>query len=526
MQQVIHYFMNVFSSCLNKNRIYYILLFIFGCSISGYVVNQHVSQQVGHDVSLFNTLAYTVIFVFYFYIYWYIESKLLKDTRLKESDNYNSYPIFVAIVSCLIFLNYYFGDRLFSSALGLALIIIRLFLLVFLDDVKFILLFRNKSSQLLISFLILSAIFLCSYIFLAHDGRFDDFVWIKADSRHYHWLSNALIRLEPLKSYFQLGLPILMLPFNLLMGAWYDGSFELLQLMNPAFIVIFGFMMIPVTYFLTMKSVPYLDENVSAIFYYILIPLIIIISAYLYVACLPEYISYKDTLFHPVMLLGLVPAVEPLNALFIAFSCYVLSNHNRSSYLEIGALVGFSVMVKESNAIFAFLLLGFLFLQKGARIKAVLAGVVSLFVYGPQFLYNKYVYDTWVAAGRVRQWDRIGERWNDRVEKLYGLQYADAPPLMSIHYAKTNLPLILEQYGAVIIICLVAYAGLMRFAKSHWSLWSYCITSVLVAVFVHATFIRLGATYRYIYLVMPCVMVLLISSLSLINKNTVKKSID
>jgi len=447
---------------IKKNQVVLVTLAI-SIIIIGYVIDKNISDIVARTSSKTNQLAYALLSMFYIVTYFYFEKILIRGAGANCRKSNHSTPIFVATSSIFILINYrYLGVSSLPGVVALIFFSYRIFLIILFDEFDCKSWASNATNKLFVLTLVISGLFLYTYVYINNNGSFSGLVWPQTDARHYHWLSNSIIQLEPSRSYFQLGLALILTPFNYLMDSWQSRTVEALELLNGAMITVIGFIVLPVSHFLTLKAIPGLRRE-SRLEPAMLISLVVIIaSVYLYVYFQPTYISHRDGMFHPLMLLGLVPAVEPFSALIVAFFCYVILNSGKQSFLFIGCVAGFAVLIKESNALIVILFFLGLFLLGGARLKTIKAGFVSLAVYSVQLIYNYNVYDTWLAANRVRQWERVGERWKGYVEKTYDLTFSDAPPLMSVYYMKTNLLNIVEYYWLPILAILSAYIILVK----------------------------------------------------------------
>jgi 4-amino-4-deoxy-L-arabinose transferase-like glycosyltransferase len=223
-----------------------------------------------------------------------------------------------------------------------------------------------------------------------------------------------------------------------------------------------------------------------------------------------------DILYHPVMMVGLVPSVEIFNILFSTLFCYSLLSESRISPIIIGIICGLAVLVKETNSILVAPFILYVFLkERDFRhiLKIVGAATIS---YSIQFFYNLVVYNKIIFANRQYQWSPArAEKWANYVESQYGL-HVDKAKYMSIDYFMVNINQIVENYWVIILAILLSYIFLAIRYRHRKILLNYCITVCTLFLLIHACFIRIGATFRYIQVIFPQAVILILCAVQVL----------
>lgn len=360
---------------------------------------------------------------------------------------------------------------------------------------------------------------LVQYLFLmGYNGAdWQGVLWPSTDARHYHWLSSSLVRFSPEKSYFQLGLPMVMAPFNYCQGTFLSRDYDLLQQLNKPLLVLNAVVLFSWCWYLLAKTATKIKSSSRPGVRTVTLASVLVfflVWNYAYVIFPPSYASDRDVLFHPVMMLGFVPSVEILNALFAAMFVYLLVSPDRVSGAWVGVTVGAAILVKMTNVLIAGPF--FLFyvtrqrLWRSRRILEIL--VTSTAVYSMQLVYNAHAFGSVLMGTRQHQWSSArAAKWADYANRVYDLDVAEAA-LLSFTYAKTNLAVILTEYKYVLVVFVVAAAILVRREKQFRHVWWFCLLVVFLFIVFHSGFIRVGATFRYLHAVVPLVLLVYVVS--------------
>jgi 4-amino-4-deoxy-L-arabinose transferase-like glycosyltransferase len=252
------------------------------------------------------------------------------------------------------------------------------------------------------------------------------------------------------------------------------------------------------------------------IIHHIIVSLAVLALYYVYITNPPTYATQKDIFYHPIMMVGLVPSVEIFSLLFSALFCYYLLCVSRISLIIIGIICGLAVLVKETNAILVIPFFFYIFLKERdfRKIKIIVAS--ATISYSIQFLYNIIVYNKIIFANRQHQWSPArAEKWANYVESQYGF-HLDKVKYLSIDYFMANINQIVENYWVLILSILFSYIYLAIRCRHRKYLHNYCLTVCILFVLIHACFIRIGATFRYLQAIFPQAIILILCAVQVL----------
>lgn len=386
---------------------------------------------------------------------------------------------------------------------------------------------------------ILSAVLVHFFVTVYWAGDYGRFIWKSTDARHYHWLSNHLLTMTWQKASFQTGLPLLLAPFNVVSGAFFSRDLSSLIVMNNFFFPFAAFIIFPLTLLISVKTSFLYSETQhkkkSLVFIYFTVVVLVAVTIYFfYILSPPSYATKRDALYHPLMMLGLVPSAEIFNILFSAIFCFAILHAASISPYNIGIICGLAAMVKETNAIIVLLFLYFIWIERKKEFKFLIKTIfASLTIYSFQFLYNFIVYDTLLFANRTHQWSPArAEKWAIYVMGHYGFE-VDHAKVLSTSYFFTNIIQMIENYWWLILLIVISFLFLFFRCSERKYLHRFCIISFLSFIIFHACFIRIGATFRYMQAVFPQIIVLffdafqiLLRDMALFNKRRESKKMS
>jgi hypothetical protein len=339
-----------------------------------------------------------------------------------------------------------------------------------------------------------------AYVLLAHGGA-SDLVWDRADARHYKWLADSLLSGEFEKSSFQIGFPLLLAPFDLLSGTQHDRSLEAANALNPYSIVLLAGVVLPAAFCLIGATGAAILRDRRAT---VPIALGALALTFIYISLPPPYASGGDGHFQPLQMLGLVPAVEPLNLLYSALLCFAVARPRAIHPLALGAIIGFAAMVKETNPLLAAVFMVVYVVSTRDVFAGLRIAFAALVVYSVQLAYNAHVYGALLFPNRDRQWNdtRQAEGFGAFVEQRYDLTITK-PPRISAEYLPLNLREALAYYAVPLLALLVASGWMAWRFKAARLFVAFGVASITAFGLFHLAYIRPGATFRYMQAIAP-----------------------
>ncbi|MBW1742617.1 MAG: hypothetical protein JRJ47_04205 [Deltaproteobacteria bacterium] len=489
-----------------------------GGALAGWSFWLQVSHVTPNEAASFSTsvTVYGISYLLLTCLYGFVEGRLVSE-KYRMGDRHLKG---ISLVFCLLS-----GVMLFRALLGTAtlidlptlmlFVVLRLACLIKLERFRLYEWMRERSNQLAIGVVLMWWIAILAYVFVMHGFDCSKFIWPGTDARHYKWLSNSLVTLTFAKSYFPLGLPLLMSPPNLICGTFGSREIESLVALNPSMIVLLCVCMMGVAHVMIATST--IEGSKSRVTWarFFFAGFLAVSLTFVYALVHPPYTNPGDVWKQPLMMLGLVPAVEPVNFLFTSLCALALMKAEKASFWTIGGLAGFAVMTKESNAVIFGLFSLFYFFTPGCKWNAIKAGLFSVGVYALQLIYNISVFDGWLGPNRAYQWARQSHKWVGYVKAHYGV-VVENPPRMSWIYAKQNLPMMLDTYFWPLSFIVVCYVFLVVKRRYHWQVWTFCLTTIVSFIVFHSYYIRIGATFRYFHSMLPLVSILAIPSVYLL----------
>lgn len=349
-------------------------------------------------------------------------------------------------------------------------------------------------------------------LFFFEDG-FGGLVWENADARHYYWLSNQLVTFQFEPEFFPLGLSLFLAPMNLMAGTFAASDLQSLSRLNGLSVVFLAFVVSPAAFVLlgrTCREV-FFPERWEGSWWSATVFLVLIASVFAYALWFqPAFISPSDAKYHPIMMFGLTPSVEPMSFLFAALALHFLRDLGRFSAVAAGAFLGTAVMVKETNALIGLLLVLFLWVagERAARLVTMAGGALA--VYAMQLVHNAAQHGSLLGANRTFQWEQFAHRWADYVHTHHGISFLGSdPPRISPAYASANAEL-LQVYWLPLALVVVAWFLLVRTNVRMATVATFAFAATASLVAFHLGYLRSGAIFRYLHTALPLALFLLV----------------
>lgn len=486
------------------------------CSVLalGALVEIRVALDLPRAFSVARIPVYGLVLHFLGYLAYSLERLLVPSEFLAaERRRRISY---VAILHLLVVLSFLSAMGLYLPGilLALVLIMVRCGLFVAYEKSEGLSASRRRDLWEMAGTWVLWSSTMLVYLFLVFEDGYTGLIWDKADARHYHWLSNELLTFELEPSFFPLGLSLFLAPLNLLLGTFTSTDLGSLARLNGASMVFLAFVVSPAALVLlgrTCRAVllpsGWRRSRWSSSMWPVLIALVLAYAVWFQ----PDFVSVRDAKYHPIMMFGLTPAVEPLSFLFSAIVLYFVSDLGRFPVVPAGAFLGMSVLVKETNALIGLVLVVFLWVA-GERVRRIaVLGAVSAAVYAVQVAHNAALHGSIFAANRSYQWDLMAHRWVDYVHDHYGIAFLGSdPPRLSPAYVSANTESFISSYWLAIALLAIAWLLLVRTGVRIAFVVTFAAAVMASFTLLHLGYLRSGAIFRYLHTVLPMAMFLFV----------------
>lgn len=482
--------------------------------LAGALVELRISIDVPRPFSaaripLYGLIFHAIAFLMYRLEILLIPTDLLRDELRRRA----SYLVLLNLAVVLSFISATDLD-VWPISIGVFLLAVRVVLFLRFERNESLSPLQRRELQEIAGTWLLWSGFMVAYVFLFFEDGPAGLVWEQTDGRHYHWLSNGLLTLEFEPTYFPLGLALILAPMNLIAGTFTSTGVASLVELNGLSIVFLAFVVSPAAIILlgrTCRRVFGRDDRGWLSWSALVFPgLIALVFAYAW-WFQPEFISARDAKYHPIMMFGLTPAVEPFNFLLSVVALDYLTRVGRYEVWGAGALLGMAVMMKETNAIIVLALFFFLWVAGERLWRLVSTGLAAVAVYGPQLAHNAVLHGSPFAPNRSYQWDRQAERWIGYVHERYGIAFLTSdPPRISPAYLPVNAESFVASYWLPLLFVIVATFLLLRTTRPQAVLAAFAGSATASFVLFHLAYIRSGAIFRYLHAILPMAMFVIV----------------
>lgn len=329
-------------------------------------------------------------------------------------------------------------------------------------------------------------------------------VWAGSDQGELASTTRDLLEMNITASYFELGVPLLIMPAGFVVNAWeFVDRVALANSINVLLMPFHLFVVLPTCIGLLSRSIApdarRLRTGVAAL-------IALVLAAYLVFP--PGFVPERNASLVPLRLMGAVFGPEVLGLVSISTAAVILSNPRRDwNPLLVGLVLGVAGISHERHLLLIAPFVGLMLTVREKRLETFKTIFYTGLIVVPQFAFWAIAHGSWWFPNRGSVWSSA---WaSERAEEFSGSfgQTIDGSA-MSVDYLVTNLPIVIEGSMWLFFLFVVSLGAVAVMDPERWRLWSFCGAAGILSLLIACSWINVVATWRYLWCLAPLTAIL------------------